>query len=126
MIKTVKSRRGISMVEVVVALTVIVIVSAAALSLVTAHTHLEARTAQTIEATNIAENAVECFRFDSTKEGFKDAFLETLGTDVSYDETEGIYTSGSLTAEIGILDNTINVVVKNASGDTLVDVTYTK
>ena len=123
MIKTVKSRRGISMVEVVVALTVIVIVSAAALSLITAHTHLEARTAQTIEATNIAENAVECFRFDSTEEGFKDAFLQT---GVSYDETEGVYTSGSLTAEIEILGNTITVVVKNASSDTLVDVTYTK
>ena len=123
MIKTVKSRRGISMVEVVVALTVIVIVSAAALSLITAHTHLEARTAQTIEATNIAENAVECFRFDSTEEDFKNAFLQT---GVSYDETEGIYTSGSLTAEIVIDGSEITVVVKNASGDTLVDVTYTK
>ena len=125
MIKTIKSRRGISMVEVIVALTVIVIVSAAALSLITAHTHLEARTAQTIEATNIAENAVECFRFNSTEEGFKNAFLQT---DVSYDETEGIDTSGSLTAKIEIDDNTntITVVVKNASGDTLVDVTYTK
>ena len=57
------SRRGVGLVEVIVALAIIVIVSASAVTLITSHVKLEASTVATVEAASIAENAVECYRY---------------------------------------------------------------
>lgn len=57
----VTSRRGFSLTEVVVGMTVILIVSAATLTTILSHMNFEKTIVQTIEATNIVENAIECF-----------------------------------------------------------------
>lgn len=56
-------KRGFTIVELVVAMTIIVIVSATAIALINNQNTIHLRTMQTIEATNMAENAIECFRY---------------------------------------------------------------
>ncbi len=73
--KNIRSRKGISMVEVVVALVVITIISLATLSVVFVSARVEAKTVVAIEVRNSAENAVECFRFAN---GDIETFIECL------------------------------------------------
>lgn len=78
------SRRGFSMMEVVIGLTIIIIVSAASLTLILQHSKAEINVAQTIEATNVAENAIECFdeveNFDKPedREKFEQLFFTNI------------------------------------------------
>lgn len=73
--KNIRSRKGISMVEVVVALVVITIISLATLSVVFVSAKVEAKTIVAMEVRNSAENAVECFRF---ADGDASVFIECL------------------------------------------------
>ncbi len=57
------ARRGFSLAEVVVAIAIIVIVSSASMTLIGVQARTEAKSVATVEATNIAENAIECFRY---------------------------------------------------------------
>ena len=57
------SRGGFTLVEVVVALAVIVIVTGISIGVVSVDNKTHVETVDMIEATNIAENAIECFRF---------------------------------------------------------------
>ena len=62
--KTKKNRRrGFSVAETIVALTVIVLVTATSLTLITSQLRIEQRTSASVAATNLAENAIECFRY---------------------------------------------------------------
>nr|MBE6545136.1 type II secretion system protein [Oscillospiraceae bacterium] len=130
-----RASRGFTIVEVVVALTVIVIVSAAGMMMVQSQIKAEQKVAQTIEATNIAENAIECFRFAKNNEGsdgFEKTFEDTFGK-TNYNlvtATEGkeylVYESG-LTVHITITDNKIEISAVNSNGDTILEeYTYTK
>lgn len=87
------NRRGFTIVELVVALTIIVLVSTVAIGVVAVDNHTHAETIQMLDATNIAENALECFRvarnatsgWDNDAELshcmtiFEDCFLRALG-----------------------------------------------
>lgn len=57
------SRRGFTIVELVIALSVIVIVSGISIGVVAVNNKTYGETIDMIEATNIAENAIECFRY---------------------------------------------------------------
>ncbi len=59
----IRSRRGISIVEVVIALVIITIISASALSMIMMSVKVERETVTALEVENCAENAVECFRY---------------------------------------------------------------
>ena len=82
-------RRGFTMVELVVALAIIAIVSIATVFLIITQTNMNAKSIQVVEATNVAENAIECFRFavndpdpsTSVEDKFENAFGKTLGQD---------------------------------------------
>lgn len=56
-------RRGVSIVELVVALAIISIISGSALSIMLSSSKNESKIMREIEVTNQAENAVECFRY---------------------------------------------------------------
>lgn len=56
-------RRGVSIVELAVALAIISIVSGSALSIMLASSKNESKMMREIEVTNQAENAIECFRY---------------------------------------------------------------
>ena len=56
-------RKGVTIVELVIALSVIAIISVAAISMLHTAIKIEVRSASIIEANNTAESIVEIFRF---------------------------------------------------------------
>lgn len=81
--KILLSRRGVSLVEVVVALVVISVISAATMSVLMNAVTQENKSAITLEVKNTAENAIACFRFADGEEG---AFIEYLNRTVAEEE----------------------------------------
>ena len=86
-----RSRRGFTLVEVVVALVIIVLVSGISIGVVTVNNKAHAETIDMIEATNIAENAIECFRFavrngGDVKGTFEKRFAKSMGVDLEFDD----------------------------------------
>ena len=73
--KHICSRKGISLVEVVVALVVISLVSAATISVMILSVEAEAKSVTLLEVKNTAENAIDCYRFTEGEEG---AFIHYL------------------------------------------------
>lgn len=116
-------RRGFTVAEVAVALTVIVIVSAASMTLIAMQARVETRAVQTIEATNIAENAIECFMYAGAD--FENVFK---GYDLVEDEENNYtVTKEGMTVNITINGNTIKINAENAKGETILGTTtYTK
>ncbi len=104
------NRRGFTVVELVVAMAIIVIVSATAIGLINMQNNIYLRTTQTAEATNMAENAVECFRFvkNNSDANFEELFEKT-GYDLEYDENTNTYITetSSMTVTITINGNTL-------------------
>lgn len=76
-VKRNRSRRGISLVEVVVALAVITIISAAALSLVISSARVDANSLRSTQVMMAAENVLECYRFAEIEGDFADLLQKT-------------------------------------------------
>ena len=78
------SRRGFTIVELVIALSVIVIVSGISIGVVAVNNKTYGETIDMIEATNIAENAIECFRYavnnggDDVKATFENSLAKSI------------------------------------------------
>ena len=90
-----RSRRGISLVEVVVALAVITIISAAALSLVISSARVDANSLRSTQVMMAAENVLECYRFAENDGDFADLLQKTgdyKGSDGVFVLTEKSYT----------------------------------
>ena len=124
------ARRGFCVAEVIVALAVIVTVSAAALTLIFAQIRTDTEAASVFAATNMAENAVECFRFArDTKEDLGE-LLERCGYSVSF--ADGRYTAerdgvfGEITVTPSESRSELEITVKNGKGDVLVSVEHYK
>ena len=122
------------MLEVVIALTVIAIVSASAFALIHSHIKLEKQSVQSIEATNIAENAIECFRFakdgDDEDIDLINEFIAvyTAATEkVPKNNDDGTYgyVDGALTVTF-TFTGTDTITVKVEYGDQELNQTYTK
>ena len=94
-LNTLRSRKGISMTEVIVAMAVVVIVTGAAISLVVASIQFDAKYESQTAAMNAAESAAECVRFaEDPAELHKDdktGYLDRLGFEVD----NGVYTYGN-------------------------------
>ena len=136
-----KRARGFTLIELVVAIAMILIVSGAGVLLVTTQTRVDAQANQAIEATNISENAIDCFRFavndpDNTdKEKVIAAFkaaLENTGIDIG-DPVNGKFSfeNDKTTIEITITQNddksyTIHIYAKDSFDKEIIDETYTK
>ncbi len=72
-----RSRRGVTITEVAIALVIIGIISAAALSVVMYSVNVEKQSFSVIQAENTAENALACFRYAETEEEFVEALCKT-------------------------------------------------
>ena len=133
-------RRGFTMVELVVALAIIAIVSIATVLLIITQTNMNAKSIQVVEATNVAENAIECFRYavnnpvnnDDAKhdiiESFEKAFNE-MGYELN--DSNGIYEINEHGAKIKITinatDKTITINAIASDGDVIIkDKIYSK
>lgn len=140
------NRRGFTIVELVVAMVIIVIVSGAGISLVMTQTKVDSQATQTVDATNICENAIECFRYavnvsegddDKIKTNFYEAFKLTGALDTEKypqkdaDENVIIYsdyeinTSGAKIS-IAISGKTITINAVDSFDVTIFDGSYTK
>ena len=132
------SRRGFTVAEVAVALAVIVIISGAMLIFVASQAKVEARTVHTIEATNIAENAIECFRymeFDGDDQDYQDylGLLKKANPDAQISgENPFTVTKNGLTVNISITNdtekNTTTIAINaEVNGETILGTTtFTK
>lgn len=116
------SRRGFSLVEVVVGMVLIIMVSGASIFLVMQHSKAERTVLWTVEATNIAENAIECFHAASGTEDFEKLFfggVYGLSVDDVPHDTTGVntyvYVDNGLKVAINIdtVNNTISVEVQS-------------
>ena len=130
------ARRGFSLAEVVVAIAIIVIVSSASMTLIGVQARTEAKSVATVEATNIAENAIECFRYaKNTGTPFSEVFDDFIDhgehgehgylTKNENNEKFTVTKSGA-TVEIQIVENTINITAKWGSGEEILNTSYTK
>lgn len=72
-----RSRRGVTITEVVIALTIIGIISSAALTTVMHSLRVETQSFTVIEAENAAENALACFRYAEDENEFTEALCKT-------------------------------------------------
>lgn len=79
------TRKGFSLLEALVSLTVVVIVSIATITLMLTSARLDGENMRSFEAHNQAENAVKCFRFAESENEFLDAFAKSLQTPVRMD-----------------------------------------
>ena len=139
------NKRGFTIVEVVIALTVIVIVSAAGMMMVQSQIKSEQKISQVIEATNIAENAIECFRFavnnpsveqedgtyvNDTVGAFEETFAKTNYILVEEDGKYRVYEGGlivEITVTITQAENKIDISAVNSNDETILEkYTYTK
>lgn len=64
------TRKGITIMEMVIALTVIAIISGAALSIILSSIKVESRSAQIVEVTNLVESSIECFQYSENEEEY--------------------------------------------------------
>lgn len=66
------TRKGVTIMEMVIALTVITIISGAALSIILSSIKVESRSAQIVEVTNLVESSIECFQYSDNDNEFLD------------------------------------------------------
>lgn len=87
------SRKGVSLVELVIALAVIMIITAASISMIHSSIKIEVRAASIIEANNAAESIVEMYRFsnnfDETNNYNQEKFEELLGKFIGINGKKG-------------------------------------
>lgn len=96
-----RRRKGITVVEVAVALAVISIVSAAAVGLILNSVNVEAKFQAVTQVQNQANSVLDCFRFSSDEDTFSQA-LQHLG-EYTFDPQSHAYT---------LTDGAISVTVK--------------
>ena len=120
------SKGGFAIVELVVAMSIIFIVSAVAIGIINTQNDYYRRTAQTVEATNMAENAIECFRYTDETTAFKDAFAATF-TDVTRPGFLYSFKISGMEITLTFKENTITFHAEDAeSGEIILEQSYTK
>ena len=122
-----KSGRGFTLVELTVALSMILLVSLTVMSIISYQLQVQNATIRTVKATNIAENAIECFRY-SQKNGcdFADVFGHTgyTLTAVSDEATAYCVIADGVTVTIRITENRIAVTAEGPKGGEILSRVY--
>ena len=123
-------RKGFTIAELVVAMAIIFIVSATAIGIINTQNTVHLRTTQTVEATNMAENAIECFRYANSVEGFEEAFEMTgITIDGTTDNTKTTFSfeESNMNVTITIEGNklTFKAIAKD-NGKVILEESYTK
>ena len=142
------SRRGFTIVELAMALAIIVIVTAVSIGVVAVDSKTHGETIDMVEATNIAENAIECFRyavnnsenseemkslFESTlKKTFENPETALIGTEFISDYNVAYKVNSDTIGEdvdikiyINTTTKTIHIIGNNSEGELFKPATYT-
>lgn len=114
------SRKAMSLAEVVVAMAIILVVSASAASLVAYFTTAATRMTYRNEAVKLAENCLECFVYADSYAAFEEAVEGKLG--VTFVDDEGVYTYATddytvrYTISYGPTSATMEIAAADAGG----------
>ena len=122
--KSAHSRRGISLVEVIVALAVIAIISTAALSLVISSARVDANSLRSTQVMMAAENALECYRFAKNDEDF----AALLGNTGDYKKVDDAYvlTEKTYVITVNYTDTKLTFSATDGDGKVIYDYEFNK
>ena len=126
--KTLKNKRGMTLLETVVALALLAIISVVSISVSVMSIKSEEKNIQATEIAIICENAVECFRFDSDPNKFKDLFEKT-GENLSKGEkSDNVFTieKSSYSVTITIVEQKISIVATGKNGAEIYSLEYVR
>ncbi len=127
-----KSKKGFSLVEVIIALSVIIIVSVCALTIVLSSISTKQSTIDKEKAQYFANDAWECFKASNDENEFIANMLYAEEIDLSF--TNGVceYTSeiykytANIEVDYTLLRPTFKITVKDKKDNTIVTFTYKK
>ena len=97
--KTLKSKKGITIVEAVITLVLIGIIMVSAVSVVLMSIDVENNSNVAVELKNSAENILECFRFAETEEEFETA-IKKCGNYIKDEEGNFVLVGGNVTVTV--------------------------
>ncbi len=122
-------KKGFSLMEAVIALTVVVIVSFAALSLVLSSATAKVNAVNKSKAQYFAYDALECFKASESISDFESNMLFAADIEIKLDEN-GQFTylseENKFTAEITVIDNTFKIEVLDKNKKEIISFDYTK
>lgn len=118
------SRKGVSLVEVVVALAVISIISFAAFSLILSSMDLENNMMRDVEISAAADDALDCFIFANSD----DKFFEVMYTYLGYKKEDEKYRldKGSYVIEVTYNETQMDFKAKDENDNIIFEQTYKK
>lgn len=121
-------KKGFSLVEAVIALTVVVIVSFAALSLVLSSTTTKVNAVNKSKAQYFAYNALECFKASDDTTEFENNIVFAEGLTPTKDENTYIFVSeeNKFTAAVTINGKAFEITVWDKYNDEIISFDYTK
>ena len=114
----VSARKGMSLVEVVVALAVIAIISSAAFSLVLSSANLEADAVRTTAVSAAADDVLDCFRYADNNEEFFEA-ISKLDEYQNTGDGQYVRNKPNYTVYVNVEDDTLSFnAYKTSDGET--------
>lgn len=145
--KKVRSKRGFTILEVVIAMAIIAIVTATAASIMTSAQKSMARSQKSVLAANDIANITECFKYTVCKSGsiddfekvvvdFEQAVVFALGAEQGeFTLTDGVYDVYELTRDGYVItvtvtttetEQTVYSVAKDGDGKVIFELTYSQ
>jgi Tfp pilus assembly protein PilV len=130
----IRSKRGFTIAEVIIALTIIVIVSISSLSVIASAVSANVVSETNIKAQYFAESAWECFKVSENDAEFENNMKFAEGVDLVKNGESGPYEyspeNGKFKAVIEVAfgdeKDTFHVTVTDSDGETIVELTYEK
>lgn len=126
-----RSKRGVTVAEAVVAMTIIIIVSVTAIGMITRFSSMSANMMTRDKLTNYVENSLEAFKFAENEDEFYVALYHTVSSDIAAEP--GYYWLKEKNLELKILVRfdedraKLWIYSTDANGDTVINVNeYTK
>ena len=122
-----RSRKGMSMVEVVIALVIISVISASALSMIMISVNVEADAVRSVEVSESVDNAIDCFRFAETPAEFLDALQKTAPYEQDPENPDRfLLKAAGFTVTVTVSGDQFAYTAVNADGEVIYVFTYTK
>lgn len=122
-----RCRKGMSMVEVVIALVIISVISAAALSMIMMSVNVEADAVRSAEVAESVDNAIACFRFAENHETFLQALQKTAPYEQDPENPDRfLLKAAGFTVTVTVSGDQFEYTAVNADSEVIYTFTYAK